>query len=362
MNSMFLGATSFRQRLCGSAWVHSKASTNLMFQGSPGSISRTGCKHQHVTRRPIPIILPIKRDLVGKVVPGTMKCPKCGTFQKSGRVSCCAPGGAWFKNCGGLGNRNVDHRWSEGVKACKSTTTTTIRSVCPKCGSTKKSGRTSCCGHGGSWFGDCRNPGNTKFHHTWYKGIQSCKTRSQLKKSSGQESHAAQVLNSHNVVAMGNSSKAVATATQTFTHTPVDTSTPMPNTTPIITSAETSIHTPTTTSAKIISTSSNMTITTMTPRTPNTNTATTMSITAPAHTRTLTTVAITTAVTTTPTMITRTATDVTTEWIVQDSVTVGIIFSCTTLLILIILMAMVYCFTRKNMTDKKRSTTGVVLS
>merc|ERR1719201_917096 len=289
------------RKLCGVHWLRSQASKNNMFEGSSGLISRTVCTsahtpltnqspHQYLSRRPIsereligrtPISTSVSTPFITSTIDGTATCSRCGTFRKSGRVSCCAPGGAWFKNCGGLGNRNVDHRWSEGVKACKSaTTTTTIRSVCPKCGSIKKSGRTSCCGHGGSWFGDCGSPGNTKFHHTWYKGIQSCKTRSQLKKSSGQESHAAQVLNTHNVVAMGNSSKAVATAAQTFTHTPVDTSTPMPNTIPIITSAETSIHTPTTTSAKIISTSSNMTITTMTPRTPNTNTPTTMSITA----------------------------------------------------------------------------------
>jgi hypothetical protein len=26
---------------------------------------------------------------------------------------------AWFKSCGGVSNKNVDRRWSEGVKACK---------------------------------------------------------------------------------------------------------------------------------------------------------------------------------------------------------------------------------------------------
>ena len=46
-------------------------------------------------------------------------CPKCGTFEKSGRVSCCAPGGGWYKNCGGASNRNADHRWLEGIEACK---------------------------------------------------------------------------------------------------------------------------------------------------------------------------------------------------------------------------------------------------
>ena len=48
-----------------------------------------------------------------------MTCPKCGTFEKSGRASCCAPGGAWYKNCGSAGNRNVGHRWFDGVDACK---------------------------------------------------------------------------------------------------------------------------------------------------------------------------------------------------------------------------------------------------
>ena len=86
--------------------------------------------HQYVPRRPI-----VERELVSKTPINTLvstpsitsttgnstTCPKCGTFEKSGRVSCCAPGGAWFKNCAGPGNMNVDHRWSEGVEACKST-------------------------------------------------------------------------------------------------------------------------------------------------------------------------------------------------------------------------------------------------
>ena len=46
-------------------------------------------------------------------------CPKCGAFAKSGRASCCAPGGAWYKNCGAADNENVVHMWSEGTAACK---------------------------------------------------------------------------------------------------------------------------------------------------------------------------------------------------------------------------------------------------
>merc|ERR1711965_535352 len=43
MDHMFTGATSFTQRLCGAAWVQSKAINERMFEGSFGSISRTVC-------------------------------------------------------------------------------------------------------------------------------------------------------------------------------------------------------------------------------------------------------------------------------------------------------------------------------
>ena len=46
-------------------------------------------------------------------------CPKCATTKKSGQSSCCARGGAWFNNCGGVTNANVDHTWTEGIRACK---------------------------------------------------------------------------------------------------------------------------------------------------------------------------------------------------------------------------------------------------
>ena len=127
MDAMFGDAVSFTQNLCGDAWVQSKASKTAMFKGSRGSISRTVCTsttaHEHFTRRPL-----IERDL--KIVRAPIRtpvsastnkmiCTKCGTFKKSGKVSCCAPGGAWYKSCGGAGNRNVDHRWFEGLAACK---------------------------------------------------------------------------------------------------------------------------------------------------------------------------------------------------------------------------------------------------
>ena len=47
------------------------------------------------------------------------RCSKCGTTKKSDRHSCCAPGGAWFKNCGDAGDKTFDHTWAEGIHACK---------------------------------------------------------------------------------------------------------------------------------------------------------------------------------------------------------------------------------------------------
>ena len=139
MDYMFLNAASFNQKLCGGNWFRSKASKNYMFQGSSGSISRGVCTsdptpvtkpapHQYASRRPIP-----ERELIVRTPTSTflstlfttarihrmITCSRCGTFRKSGRASCCAPGGAWFKDCGGVDNANVDHMWSEGTKACK---------------------------------------------------------------------------------------------------------------------------------------------------------------------------------------------------------------------------------------------------
>ena len=50
-------------------------------------------------------------------------CRKCGASKKSGKHSCCAPGGAWFKNCGDAGDTLFDHTWSEGIQACKDVAT-----------------------------------------------------------------------------------------------------------------------------------------------------------------------------------------------------------------------------------------------
>ena len=49
-------------------------------------------------------------------------CPKCGKLKKEGKLSCCARGGAWFKQCGKPGDSKYDHTWSDGIQACQNRT------------------------------------------------------------------------------------------------------------------------------------------------------------------------------------------------------------------------------------------------
>merc|ERR1712224_1082426 len=42
-------------------------------------------------------------------------CVKCGVIKKSGKRSCCARGGDWFKKCGDAADTTFNHTWSEGV-------------------------------------------------------------------------------------------------------------------------------------------------------------------------------------------------------------------------------------------------------
>ena len=51
---------------------------------------------------------------------GDDACSACTTFNKSGKVSCCAPGGSWFNKCGSAGNLERRHTWFEGIQACNS--------------------------------------------------------------------------------------------------------------------------------------------------------------------------------------------------------------------------------------------------
>merc|ERR1711981_200440 len=174
MDNMFWDAKAFKQALCGSAWVYSDATRKDMFKRSFGTISSKVChpiSHNSMNRELI-------RQTTEEPNTGS-SCPKCGSFKKSGRTSCCAPGGAWFKSCGGSsGNGRFSHTWVEGVQACKPTVTAASISVCDKCGSIGKSGKASCCGRGGSWFRNCGSVGNAKFQYTWYEGIQACSAQS----------------------------------------------------------------------------------------------------------------------------------------------------------------------------------------
>merc|ERR1719454_1343654 len=177
MESMFLHAESFKHSLCGPSWVYTKATNNLMFDGSEGSISRTLCTGQP------------DRELIVRANPATT-CPKCGMFKKSGRPSCCAPGGTWYKNCGAAGNKKVSYTWTDGATACKqgkpAAATTQASSTCAVCGSVKKSRKKSCCGRGGSWYKNCGTAGNKKsgkFAHTWFEGIKVCKNEQMSKRA-----------------------------------------------------------------------------------------------------------------------------------------------------------------------------------
>ena len=141
MNDMFLGALMFKQKLCGVFWIRSYATKNNMFQASPGVIAASVCfpatastTLEHVPHHPFPereliVRTPVATSVGTPTIPSTsakaMTCPQCGTFKKSGRTSCCAPGGAWYKNCAGAGNKNAYYRWFEGVEACKRESKTT---------------------------------------------------------------------------------------------------------------------------------------------------------------------------------------------------------------------------------------------
>merc|ERR1712032_1285595 len=137
---------------------------------------------------------------------------------------------------GGDRNNNVDHKWFEGVTACKYTTTTTTVSVCPRCGSIKKSGKLSCCGRGGSWFKKCGGAGNAKLEHTWHEGIQACKARSQFKAVIAQELNGAPQKDTDSSQGAGNTNYKVVIAA---TKPPINNSTTTLDTTSIITSPDT---------------------------------------------------------------------------------------------------------------------------
>ena len=117
--------------------------------------------------------------------------------------------------------------------------TTIIRSTCPKCGIIEKSGRSSCCGRGGSWFGHCGGAGNTQFLYTWQEGIQLCKSLAQFKITIGQQRGVAQRkgLSSSN----GDPTPIFASANTAITKSVVNISTHTLMIAPVRTSVSTSI-------------------------------------------------------------------------------------------------------------------------
>ena len=54
---------------------------------------------------------------VSAVSSNSSGCGKCAT-NRAGKLSCCAPGGAWFKNCGDADDTQFDHTWTDGIEAC----------------------------------------------------------------------------------------------------------------------------------------------------------------------------------------------------------------------------------------------------
>ena len=114
--------------------------------------------------------------------------------------------------------------------------TTTGAPVCLQCDIIAKSGKSSCCGRGGSWFGNCGSAGNAKLRHTWYEGIRVCEIRLQSKRVSGRHSHAAQRLKYSNGVDTGNPKAVMATA-KALVFTSVNSSIQIPFRTPDITPA-----------------------------------------------------------------------------------------------------------------------------
>ena len=99
-----------------------------------------------------------------------------------------------------------------------------ISSTCSKCAPIEKSGKISCCGRGGSWFRNCGSGGNSNLDHTWSEGIRACETRLPWKTAIDQRRHAAQhLLNASNGIGVTHH-KAVITSAKILTLTQTNTS------------------------------------------------------------------------------------------------------------------------------------------
>ena len=67
---------------------------------------------------------------------------------------------------------------TSGAAITPATTTTATARVlaCPKCRTVKRSGKLSCCARGGAWFGKCGDPGDSEYAYTWLEGIEACES------------------------------------------------------------------------------------------------------------------------------------------------------------------------------------------
>ena len=124
MAGMFRSARAFNRQVCGPVWHDIKEFQSTFKRSSEPKKTQVrvivlGTSQPLPNDRELKVRTSITTTAIITTIGNSMTCPRCGTFEKSGRVSCCAPGGAWYKNCGGFGNKNVDHRWIEGVEACK---------------------------------------------------------------------------------------------------------------------------------------------------------------------------------------------------------------------------------------------------
>ena len=117
--------------------------------------------------------------------------------------------------------------------------------MCPKCGTIEKSDKLSCCGRGGSWFNNCGRDSNSKFDYTWYEGIQACKTLSRSTVFIVQQLHAVeQARNRSSNCSYLLNSKSVITAGNTFRFKPTNTPTAMSGAIPITTPVYTQTNAP----------------------------------------------------------------------------------------------------------------------
>ena len=83
----------------------------------------------------------------------------------------------------------------------------------------------SCCGRGGAWFKNCGGIGSAKLQHTWYEGIQACEARPQSKTVTGEEVGGVRQKGIDSSLSAGVANgQSVAEASNRFASTPVNTS------------------------------------------------------------------------------------------------------------------------------------------